>query len=198
MTAAIRLATEADAEAIQAIYAPYVRDTVISFELEPPDVETMRGRIRKTLDQFPWLVCAEDGFVLAYAYASQHRERPAYQWSADVSVYTRPSAQRRGIGRGLYTALLDLLRLQSYYGAFAGITLPNDASIGLHASMGFQHIGVYPNVGFKFGQWRSVAWMGLALQTPDPNPPVPSRLTDVLERPEAQAAIDAGNRLIRD
>ena len=197
MTAIIRLATEADAEAIQAIYAPYVLETVISFELEPPDVTTMRERIRKTLETHAWLVCEHDSEIVGYAYASKHRERHAYQWSVDVTAYVRPGFHRSGIGRGLYTSLFPLLCLQGYFSAFAGIALPNDASIGLHKAVGFEPIGVYPNVGYKFGKWHNVAWLGLALQPPDASPMSPRLLAEVMNSADWQAAIDSGLPLIR-
>jgi phosphinothricin acetyltransferase len=193
----IRLATESDAEALQAIYAPYVRETVISFELEPPDVETMRGRICTTLEHFPWLVCEYNDEVIGYAYASRHRERPAYQWSVDVSAYVRQNFYRFGIGRGLYTSLLPLLCLQGYFSAFAGIALPNDASIGLHQAMGFQPIGVYPNVGYKLGKWHDVAWLGRELQPPAETPAPPKPLPEVMSNPQWQLTLSGGLPMIR-
>ena len=167
----------ADAPALQAIYAPYVTDTVISFEVEVPSVDTMRERILKTLDMHPWLVYEQDGAVLGYAYAGKHRDRSAYQWSTDVSVYVRGDQHRKGIGRALYSELFDLLRRQGFCNAFAGITLPNAASVGVHSAMGFTMIGVYPKVGYKFGQWHDTGWMGLRLQPDDhePKPLIPIR-----------------------
>ena len=197
MTAAIRLATEADAAAIQAIYAPYVLETVISFELDPPDVNTIRERIHKTLQTHAWLVCEHNGEIVGYAYASKHRERHAYQWSVDVTAYVRPGFHRSGIGRGFYTSLFPLLRLQGYFSAFAGIALPNDASIGLHKAVGFEPIGVYPNVGYKFGKWHNVAWLGLSLQPPAASPMPPRPLAEVMNSADWQAAIDSGLPLIR-
>jgi phosphinothricin acetyltransferase len=132
VTAVIRLATAHDALGIQAIYAPIVRDTAISFDVEPPTVEEMRQRIISTLAYWPWLVCDRDGDILGYVYASQHRTRQAYQWSVDVSVYVHAAARRSGVGRGLYRSLFALLTLQGFYQAYAGITLPNPASVGLH------------------------------------------------------------------
>ena len=197
MTAAIRQAVEDDAHAIQAIYAPYVLETVISFELEPPDANTMRERIGKTTKGYPWLVCVHNGEIVGYAYASKHRERQAYQWSVDVTSYVRPGFHRSGIGRGLYTSLFGLLRMQHYYNAFAGIALPNDASVGLHKVVGFEPIGVYPNVGFKFGKWHDVAWLGLALQPPADSPTPPRPLAEVMSSEAWQPAINAGLPLIR-
>src|SRR4051794_22435803 len=138
----IRLADEDDAEPVLAIYAPFCRDTPISFETREPTVEVMRHRIAKTLKSLPWLVCEEEGLILGYAYASPHRERAAYDWSVDVSVYIREGLRRRGLGRALYTSLFALLRLQGFHNALAATALPNPGSVGLHQAMGFQPVGV--------------------------------------------------------
>jgi phosphinothricin acetyltransferase len=155
----IRTATPADAAAVSAIYDPVVRDTPISFETEPPGEAEMHSRIEKTLASLPWLV-AEDatGAVCGYAYASKHRERAAYQWSVDVTVYVREDQRGQGVGRALYGRLLPLLAELGYCQAFAGIALPNAGSVGLHEAMGFEAIGVYRGVGFKHGAWRDVGW----------------------------------------
>ncbi len=193
--AVIRLATEADAQHVQAIYAPYVRDTVISFELEPPTADEMADRMRKALT---WLVCADGpGQVAGYAYASKHRERAAYQWSVDVSVYVDPAYQRHGLGRGLYTALLSLLTQEGYFNAYAGITLPNAGSVGLHTALGFQAVGVYTGVGYKFGQWHDVAWLARALQPRAAAPAPPRPLIELHHTAAAQAALTSGAALCR-
>src|SRR5512140_766893 len=145
----VRLVKGEDAEGILAIYAPIVRETAISFELEPPTVEQMRGRIEATLPKLPWLVCEEDGRITGYAYASRHRERAAYQWSVDVSVYVAEERRGTGLGRRLYTPLLGILKDLGYYTALAGIALPNPASVGLHEAMGFRPIGIYRNIEYK-------------------------------------------------
>jgi L-amino acid N-acyltransferase YncA len=192
MPATIRPATDADADSIAAIYAPYVRDTAISFEVVPPAPAEMRERVRALTATYPWLVCAEGGTVLGYAYASQHRERAAYQWSVDVSVYVRTDAHRRGIGRALYAALLRIVTVQGFYNAYAGITLPNPSSVGLHESMGFAPVGVYRAVGHKLGVWHDVGWWELALLA-RPAMPAPVRAVGaVLGTPEWDAAIAAG------
>ena len=172
MTTLLRLACPADAGAIQAIYGPIVRDTVISFERDPPTVDEMRRRIADTLPTHPWLVCERDGAVTGYAYACRHRARAAYDWSVDVSVYIHPAWRRRGIGRALYASLFAVLKLQGFYNAYAGIALPNPGSVGLHQAVGFRPVGVYREVGFKFGAWHDVGWWHLALQ-PKPAAPEP-------------------------
>jgi len=154
----VRVATENDAAAVAAIYAPYVRETPISFEELPPSPDDMRGRIGRTLAAHPFLVFEDGDAVVAYAYASAHRDRAAYRWSADVGIYAAPEVHRRGVGRALYACLLDLLRRQGFHAAFAGITLPNANSVGLHEAMGFEHVGTYAEVGFKLGAWRDVGW----------------------------------------
>jgi L-amino acid N-acyltransferase YncA len=155
----VRMATGDDAPAIAAIYAPIVRDTCISFEVEPPSGEEMRVRIESTLERLPWLV-AEDpsGAISGDAYASRHRERPAYRWSVDTSAYVRQDARSTGVGKALYAAPLEQLAALGYFQAFAGIALPNDASVALHESVGFQHLGTYRDVGFKKGAWHDVGW----------------------------------------
>ena len=160
----IRLATLADSPAIAAIYRPYVEDTTVTFELDAPDAAVMAGRIAKVLGRLPWLVCEQAGAVVGYAYACKHHERAAYQWSVDTSVYLHRACHRRGMGRALYSELFGLLVQQGYYTAYAGISLPNAASVGLHESIGFEPVGVYRNAGFKFGGWHDVGWWQMPLR----------------------------------
>jgi phosphinothricin acetyltransferase len=197
MAPTIRLANEDDAAQILEIYAPFCRDSIVSFETEPPCLDEMRRRIAKTLPIFPWLVCDEARLVLGYAYGSKHRERAAYVWSADVSVYVRADRRRGGLGRALYTTLFAILRLQGYYNAVAGITLPNPGSEGLHRSMGFQPIGVYRNIGHKCGGWHDVAWSQLALRDPGPDPQPPLEMDSVVGSPQWEEAIAEGKRLLK-
>jgi L-amino acid N-acyltransferase YncA len=189
MSLEIRTATAADAAAIAAIYAPVVHHTPISFETAPPSAEVMGTRIAATLATLPWLVCTRDGHVWGYAYASQHRQRHAYQWSVDVSAYVDAQVQRSGIGRRLYTALFEILRLQGYYNAFAGITLPNEASVGLHTAMGFEAVGVFRDVGYKLGAWHDVGWWHLRLR-PHAGPPAELiAYPELADSVEVQAAL---------
>lgn len=171
----IRFATPTDAAALVAIYAPYILNTTISFEYEVPSVDEFAGRIQTIQQQFPYLVAESQGQIVGYAYAARHRDRTAYQWSTDTSVYVHPDEHRRGIARDLYTRLFNLLRQQGYYNAYAGITLPNLPSEQFHQTMGFVSVGVYPSVGYKMGAWHDVAWFRLSLQPhwPNPAPPVP-------------------------
>jgi phosphinothricin acetyltransferase len=154
----IRTARPDDGAALAAIYRPYVLDTAISFEDVPPTPVEMSERIAGTLATCPFLVFEEEDGVLGYAYAGPHRARPAYRWSVDVTVYAAPNAHRRGLGRALYTELLEQLTRQGFHAAFAGIALPNEKSVGLHEALGFHHLGTYREVGFKFGRWHDVGW----------------------------------------
>ncbi|MCE4555640.1 arsinothricin resistance N-acetyltransferase ArsN1 family B [Pelomonas cellulosilytica] len=170
----IRTVTPADAAALAAIYAPVVQHTAISFETEPPDAAEMAARVVKTLPALPWLV-AEDavGRVVGYAYAGRHRERTAYQWSVDTTVYVREDRRGQGVGRALYGELLPLLADLGYCQAFAGIALPNAGSVGLHEAMGFMSLGVFRDVGFKHGAWRDVGWWQKTLRPLEEEPTVP-------------------------
>ncbi len=191
MRPTIRLVTPDDAEQVQAIYTPYCH-TPISFELQPPGVEEVRGRLAKVLAAYPWLVCEDGGEILGYAYATQHRERAAYRWSVDTSVYVRQGRQRRGLGRALYTSLLAVLPLQGYVNAYAGVTLPNPASVGLHEAMGFQPVGVYRRVGFKCGAWHDVAWFQRPLRAEAGEPAPPRRLEEVRHTAAWREALHTG------
>jgi phosphinothricin acetyltransferase len=171
----IRLARESDGAALAEIYRPAVAERATSFEVDPPDGAEMGRRVVALTAGLPWLVCDENHKVIGYAYASRHRDRAAYQWSVEVSAYVHAAAHRRGIGAGLYTSLFEVLALLGYRNAFAGITLPNDASVGLHESVGFRPVGTYRGIGWKLGAWHDVLWLqrGLAPQVADPPPPRP-------------------------
>jgi L-amino acid N-acyltransferase YncA len=170
--ARIRAATAQDGQAIAAIYAPYVQDTAISFEEIPPASDQMSERVRIISATHPFLVLEEADAVIAYAYASRHAERAAYRWSVDVAVYVHLGVHRRGIGRALYIRLLGILEHQGFHSAYAGITRPNDNSVGLHEAMGFEPIATYQEVGFKFGRWWDVGWWRRSLRggLPDGEP----------------------------
>lgn len=184
----IRIATATDADAITAIYAPIVQHTSISFELEVPTVEQMRERMAQTLQTLPWLVSEDaQGRVNGYVYASKHRERLAYQWSVDTTAYIREDARGQGIGKQLYGELKRILVGLGYCQAFAGIALPNVASVALHESVGFEALGAYRKVGFKLGQWHDVGWWQCSLQSPD-HPAVPLKFDALVGRAETLQA----------
>jgi L-amino acid N-acyltransferase YncA len=163
----IRPATRADAAVIRSIYAPAItrQDVATSFETEVPSVREMEKRIEKKTRLFPWLVMESEGDVIGYTYADPYRERAAYQWSAEVSVYVDGRHHRKGVGRALYSVLFDVLRRQGIVNVYAGIALPNHGSVGLHESLGFELVGIYRGVGFKFGRPHDVGWWHLVLQT---------------------------------
>ena len=171
MTHAVRIrpATETDAAALLAIYRPFVEASAISFETVAPAVEEFSARIRKALAGWQWLVAEKDGTCIGYAYGSTHRERAAYRWSVEVSAYVAPAHHREGTGRLLYSTLFAELAQKGYCNAYAGVTLPNDASVALHRSVGFTPVGVFEAVGRKFGRWHDVAWFQRRLRDSPPS-----------------------------
>lgn len=164
----IRLATIYDSEQILEIYAPYVETTTISFETIVPSKEEMKARIEHTLETNPWIIFEEDKYIIGYAYASKHRERAAYKWAVDISIYVRQDSRGKGIGKELYTKLLSILKLQGYCNVYAGICLPNESSVGLHEYFGFKKIAHFNKVGYKFGKWHDVGWWELFLRQHEP------------------------------
>jgi L-amino acid N-acyltransferase YncA len=192
----IRLATEEDAAACLAIYAPVVEASAVSFELEPPSVEEMRGRIRSTLERTPWLVVEEGTVVWGYAYAAPFRARPAYQWTTEATVYVHHDHRGKRVGRALYTALLAVLRAADYRNVVGGITLPNPASVALHEGLGFRPTGAIRAAGFKLGGWHDVGFWQIQLRG-DLAPAGPPRpLAHLLATPEWEAALEAGAVLL--
>lgn len=175
----MRLATIHDTEQILEIYAPYVQTTNISFETIVPSKEEMEKRIERVLVNNPWIVYEADKGILGYAYASKHRERVAYKWAVDVSVYVRQECIGKGIGKALYTALISILKLQGYCNVYAGICLPNDSSVGIHKYFGFSKIAHFNNVGYKFGQWHDVGWWEMILQQHRSEPSEPLFLNTI-------------------
>ena len=155
----LRIATEADVPAILNIYAPYVRDTTVSFEYEVPTEEEFLARFRSITREFPWLVWEEQGQILGFAYACRPFERAAYAWCAEPSIYLKTEAQGRGIGRKLYLALEELLKIQGCRVTLALITGENTASLKFHERLGYTVVGEIRNCGFKFGRWLNVFWM---------------------------------------
>ncbi len=180
---AIRAAAPEDAAAIAAIYAPHVLTGTVSFEIEPPDARAMRGRMAASDGLYPWLVATTggeiDGGVIGYAYATRFRDRPAYRYVVETSIYVADTAQRQGAGRLLYEALIDTLRAQGFVHAISALALPNDASITLHESVGFRRAGVYREVGFKHGQWIDVGIWQRELNEPVVPPVEPKPFSEI-------------------
>lgn len=160
---------ERDGEACASIYAPYVLETAISFEDRPPSAQEM---LRRIADAYVWLIAEVGGLPVGYAYGSKHRERAAYRWAADVAVYIDRDHHRAGVGRALYTQLLERLRAVGLWTLCAGVTQPNPASEGLHQAMGFAPVGVYRRIGWKAGKWHDVRWWQLDLRAGEPGPPL--------------------------
>ena len=192
----IRLATAGDAADIAAIYAFYVRETPITFETEVPSVADIAGRIERTLVGHPWLVCERDGHVTGYAYGGVYRTRAAYQWSVEVTVYVQHDQHRLGVGRALYTSLLELLRLQGFFNAYAVITVPNAGSVGLHEELGFVPAGVTRRVGFKLGRWHDVGTWELPLRAPSIPPGPPLSWDAMRESAECERALKNGRSVL--
>lgn len=197
MSATIRLAIEDDAAAIREIYAPFCETSIVSFEETAPTPGEMAGRIRRISEHFPWLVLDVDDVVAGYAYASPHHERAAYRWSVDAAVYVNPAFHRRGVARALYTTLFDLLRQQGFFKIYAGISLPNPASTGLHETMGFQLVGIYKGVGYKLGAWHDVAHYQMPLQPEQTDPQRPRPVELLIGSPGWSDAILRGLRHYR-
>jgi L-amino acid N-acyltransferase YncA len=170
----VRDATPGDADRCAAIYAPYVLDTAISFETEPPSAAEMAQRIESAQRSHAWLVLENEGSVAGYAYGGPFMSRAAYQWSATVSVYLDAGHRRTGGGRALYEALFDRLAARGLRVLLAGVALPNEASAGLHLALGFEPVGTYRRVGWKHGRWHDVRWYQRTL-VDDGSPPDPPR-----------------------
>jgi phosphinothricin acetyltransferase len=170
----VRVANASDARQILEIYTPYILGSAFTFETEVPSEAEFKERMQKYLHARPWLVCTLDGSVICYVYASGHRERAAYQWCCESSVYTKKDFQGMGIGRELYKVLFLILKMQGYRNIYAGITLPNEPSIKLHEKCGFTHFATYDNIGYKLGEWKNVGWWKLSVNHYDrkPSPPI--------------------------
>ena len=186
----LRLATPGDAAACLAVYAPFVRDTAISFEAEPPDVAAMAGRIAKTIERTPWVVAEIDGMIRGYAYAGRWRERAAYDWTAESAVYVDRDFAGRGLGRATMTALVGLLRHQGFHSVVAGITPPNPGSVALHAALGFRRVGLFEAVGWKFNAWHGVEWFELELGERGAAVPI-TPLPGIRDSAEVRATLEA-------
>ena len=192
MATLIRLAAPEDGAALSDIYRPAVTDCATSFELDAPDAAEMAQRVARVSERTPWLVWERDGRVLGYAYASSVRDRAAYQWSVEVSAYVHADAKRVGVARGLYTSLFAALVVQGFRNAYAGITLPNEESVGFHAAMGFTPIGVYRGIGYKQGEWHDVGWFERPLAPRVINPPLPIPLPLCRDEPAFRNALETG------
>lgn len=193
----LRLATRDDGAAVADIYRPIVASTPISFEIDPPDAQDMQRRIEDAGATYPWLVCTDRGVIAGYAYAGRHEARAGYRWSVRTSVYVDPRFHRRGVGRGLYASLLRILTAQGFVSAYAGITLPNAASVALHESAGFQAVGRYVNAGYKLSAWYDVGWWQRGLRAPAASPRPPLTLGEIQRDPSWQEMLVSGLSCMR-
>lgn len=164
MTEKIRIASKQDAAAILAIYAPYVKETAITFEYEVPTLADFEKRIEQTLARYPYLVAEKEGVIVGYTYAGAYKGRSAYDWSCEVTIYLAKGEKSRGLGTRLYQALEAELYKQNVVQLLACVTAGNSASIKFHEKLGYQQVGNFPNVGYKFNQWYDILWLQKALQ----------------------------------
>ncbi|MEJ7739843.1 MAG: N-acetyltransferase family protein [Chitinophagaceae bacterium] len=196
-TFSIRLITESDTSEVLEIYKPYVLNTIISFEYDVPALDEYLQRIKTNIAEYPWLVCLQDNKIIGYAYASKHRYRTAYQWSPESTVYLSHEFHRKGIARILYETLFSMLRLQGYFNVYAGISLPNEKSVGFHKSSGFEEIGVFKKIGYKFGNWHDTHWFQLHLSEHISSPPVPKKMNEVVTSAAFQLILKSANERVK-
>ena len=192
----IRIAIPGDAEAILKIYAPYIEHTSFTFEMEVPGIDSFKERIASYLQTWPWLVCEIDGTIAGYAYGSRHRERVAYQWGVESSVYVHDNYQRIGVARALYTALIGILKLQGFRNLYAVINLPNDKSVSFHEKLGFEYFATYENVGYKLGRWKNVGWWQLQLNDYSMEPQPPVKFAE-MKRREVESILETCGSLLK-
>ena len=181
----IRIATLRDVPEILEIYAPYVENTTVSFEYEPPTPEEFTRRFQSITAQFPWLVWEEDGRILGYAYASAPFTRAAYQWCAEPTVYLRPEARGRNIARGLYAVLEEILFRQGYQVLYALVCGENTASLRFHEKQGYRAAGEFPGIGFKMGRWLSLIWFEKRPKMVNSPSNPPCKWSDIVQNAES-------------
>ena len=175
----VRIATTSDAHAMLDIYTPYILSTAFTFETEVPSTEQFTKRIETYLEKYPWLVCEVDNKIAGYVYASTHRDREAYQWTCESSVYVHDDFKGKGVGSELYAVLFEILKYQGVRNVYAGITMPNEASEKMHAKCGFERFAIYDNIGYKLDSWHKVGWWKLQLNGYDLKPPPPQRFSQI-------------------
>ncbi|MBC8047367.1 MAG: N-acetyltransferase [Fimbriimonadaceae bacterium] len=194
----IRLITESDVSEVLEIYKPYVLNTIISFEYDAPSVEEYLQRIKTITAEYPWLVCSQGNKIIGYAYAGKHRYRTAYQWSPESTVYLSPEVHRKGIARILYETLFSILRLQGYFNVYAGIGLPNEKSVRFHKALGFEEIGIFKKVGYKFGNWHDTQWFQFNLIKHIENPPVPKTIKEIENNSDFKTILILANEQMKN
>lgn len=192
-TYTIRLATPADAPGMLKVYAPYVLTTANTFEYEVPSEEEFCRRIEAVIPGFPWMVCESDDEIVGYACAHKHRERTAYQWSPESTIYIAEAHHGKGLARILYTALFDILKLQGFFNIYAGVLSTNANSTAFHKAMGFEEIGLFRNIGYKLGEWHTNLWLQYALQEHVAEPHVPIPFNKLADAPAVQTVLVKAN-----
>jgi len=190
----LRLATPADAAGILQIYAPYIQNTSFTFETEVPSEKALAERISSYLVNWPWLVMEENGIVAGYAYASRYRERVAYQWSVECSVYVHDDFQQKGIAGKLYKTLFNILKKQGFRNVYAVINLPNEKSVAFHEKAGFSYFATYEQVGYKLGKWKNVGWWRLILNDFGDEPVAPVLFSELDTAVVEEVIKEAGKR----
>lgn len=190
----IRIALQKDAEQLLGIYRPFVTHNAVSFETEVPSVKDFQLRMKSYMLTYPWLVCEDEGKIIGYAYASRYRDRIAYQWSCECSVYVDRNYQRKGIAGALYSALFEVLRYQGFANVYAVITHPNPASIKFHVAAGFKLFAIYKKVGYKFGKWHDVHWYAMKINSYDRHPESPKPFSIIHEDAAVKNIIERHNQ----
>ena len=189
----LRLIKDEDFSAVLEIYRPYVSDTIISFEYDVPTLAEFTERVNGIRKTYPFLVAEYNNQIVGYAYGSVHRQRTAYQWSVESTVYLDKAFHRKGIAQKLYSVLFDLLRLQGFYSVYAGIGLPNEQSVGFHTALGFTEVGIFKKVGYKMGNWHDTQWFQLALCEFKNEPSQPKSILDSSIAHEVHAILNKSN-----
>lgn len=193
-TFTIRLATPADADGMLAVYAPYVEATAITFEYVVPPAKEFAGRIGNVIPEYPWLVCLYGEEIVGYSYAHKHRERTAYQWSPESTIYIAKEFHGFGIARVLYETLFAILKLQGFINVYAGVLSTNENSNKFHRALGFEEIGLFHNIGFKLGEWHSNKWYELHLSEHSPVPVTPVAFYHIADSMEVAGMLDEANK----
>lgn len=192
------ISPEQDAASCLKVYEPYVFHTPITFDYKVPELNEFQSKILDTIYEYPWLVCLKNDQIEGYAYASRHRYKTAYQWSAESTIYITESLQGKGIGSILYETLLSILKIQGFFNVYAGVTVPNKKSELLHSKMGFEEIGIFNKIGFKSGAWHDVKWFQKTLQEYIINPPLPFKFEELKHSIDFQTILSvANNKLMK-
>jgi len=192
----LRIASVNDAHSVLDIYGPYIQNTSFTFETEVPPIEAFKERIHSYLQNWPWLVCEVDGIIAGYAYGTKHRERTAYQWCVESSVYVHDDFHRAGVATALYSALIEILKLQGFRNLYAVINLPNERSVLFHERIGFEYFATYKNVGYKLGKWKNVGWWQLQLNDYIDEPSAPIKFSEVDKR-SIDNILQSANRFLK-